>query len=100
MQADVEHTAINAFRAIDPSNHDGKLAIEEFADVLQFPCAAAARSRREHATPVPIMARAPFMKSIKSNILAFAVLATLIPSIGLGLISFVGYQDVINRNVD
>ena len=40
------------------------------------------------------------MKSIKSNILAFAVLATLIPSVGLGLMSFVGYQDVINRNVD
>lgn len=40
------------------------------------------------------------MKSIKSNILAFAVLATLVPSIGLGFLSFVGYQDVINRNVD
>ena len=40
------------------------------------------------------------MKSIRSNILAFAVLATLIPSVGLGLMSFVGYQDVINRNVD
>jgi len=40
------------------------------------------------------------VKSIRSNILAFAVLATLIPSVGLGLISFVGYQDVVNRNVD
>ena len=27
------------------------------------------------------------MKSIKSNILAFAVLATLVPSVGLGLLS-------------
>src|SRR5689334_18688230 len=42
----------------------------------------------------------PFVKSIKSNILAFAVLATLVPSVGLGLLSFVGYQDVVNRNVD
>ena len=40
------------------------------------------------------------MRSIKSNILAFAVLATLVPSVGLGLMSFVGYQDVISRNVD
>lgn len=40
------------------------------------------------------------MKSIRSNILAFAVLATLIPSVGLGLMSFVGYQDIISRNVD
>ena len=40
------------------------------------------------------------MKSIRSNILAFAILATLVPSVGLGLMSFVGYQDVINRNVD
>jgi len=40
------------------------------------------------------------VKSIRSNILAFAVLATLVPSVGLGLMSFVGYQDVINRNVD
>jgi diguanylate cyclase (GGDEF)-like protein len=38
--------------------------------------------------------------SIKSNILAFAVLATLVPSVGLGIMSFVGYQDVINRSVD
>jgi len=40
------------------------------------------------------------VKSIRSNILAFAILATLVPSVGLGLMSFVGYQDVINRNVD
>ena len=26
--------------------------------------------------------------------------ATLVPSVALGLMSFVGYQDVINRNVD
>jgi diguanylate cyclase (GGDEF)-like protein len=40
------------------------------------------------------------VKSIKSNILAFALLATLVPSIGLGIVSFVGYQDVIRRNVE
>jgi diguanylate cyclase (GGDEF)-like protein len=40
------------------------------------------------------------VKSIRSNILAFAILATLVPSVGLGLMSFVGYQEVINRNVD
>ena len=40
------------------------------------------------------------MKSIRSNILAFAILATLVPSVVLGLMSFVGYQDVIHRNVD
>ena len=39
------------------------------------------------------------MKSIKSNLLAFAVLATLIPSLGLGLLSFWRYQEVINQNV-
>ncbi|MEO8751527.1 MAG: diguanylate cyclase [Casimicrobiaceae bacterium] len=39
------------------------------------------------------------MKSIKSNLLAFAILATLIPSLGLGLLSFWSYQEVINRNV-
>jgi HAMP domain-containing protein len=40
------------------------------------------------------------LKSIKSNILAFALLATLVPSIGLGIVSFAGYQDVISRNVE
>ena len=44
--------------------------------------------------------KGPHVKSIRSNILAFAILATLVPSVGLGLMSFVGYQDVINRNVD
>lgn len=39
------------------------------------------------------------MKSIRSNLLAFAVLATLIPSLGLGLLSFWRYQEVINQNV-
>ena len=48
----------------------------------------------------PPRTRGPNVKSIRSNILAFAILATLIPSVGLGLMSFVGYQDVINRNVD
>ncbi len=39
------------------------------------------------------------MKSIKSKVLTFAVLATLIPSIGLGLLSFWRYQVVIRDNV-
>lgn len=40
------------------------------------------------------------MRSLRSNLLAFAILATLIPTVGLGLMSFVGYQEVINRSVD
>ena len=40
------------------------------------------------------------MKSIKSKILTFAILATLIPSLGLGLISFWRYQVVIGDNVN
>ncbi|MFO1312776.1 MAG: diguanylate cyclase [Burkholderiales bacterium] len=40
------------------------------------------------------------MNSIRSNILAFALLATLVPSVGLGLMSFVGYQEVIQGSVD
>ena len=39
------------------------------------------------------------MKSIKSKILTFAILATLIPSMGLGLLSFSRYQVVISDNV-
>ena len=39
------------------------------------------------------------MKSIKSKILTFAILATLIPSMGLGLLSFWRYQVVLNDNV-
>ena len=39
------------------------------------------------------------MKSIKSKILIFAVLATLIPSAGLGVLSFWRYQVVISDNV-
>ena len=39
------------------------------------------------------------MKSIKSKILTFAILATLIPSMGLGLLSFWRYQVVISDNV-
>jgi diguanylate cyclase (GGDEF)-like protein len=39
------------------------------------------------------------LKSIKSKILSFAVLATLIPSMGLGLLSFWRYQVVLNDNV-
>ena len=40
------------------------------------------------------------MKSIKSKILTFAILATLIPATGLGLISFWRYQVVIGDNVN
>ena len=40
------------------------------------------------------------MKSIKSKILTFAVLATLIPSAGLGVLSFWRYQVVISDNVN
>jgi diguanylate cyclase (GGDEF)-like protein len=39
------------------------------------------------------------LKSIKSKILTFAILATLIPSIGLGLLSFWRYQVVIRDDV-
>jgi len=39
------------------------------------------------------------VKSIKSKILTFAILATLIPSMGLGLLSFWRYQVVLNDNV-
>ena len=39
------------------------------------------------------------MKSIKNKILTFAILATLIPSMGLGLLSFWRYQAVISDNV-
>jgi len=39
------------------------------------------------------------LKSIKSKILTFAILATLIPSMGLGLLSFWRYQVVLNDNV-
>ncbi len=35
------------------------------------------------------------MKSVRSKILAFAIVATLVPSIGLGLLSFWRYQDLI-----
>src|SRR4030095_1677217 len=37
--------------------------------------------------------------SIKTKLIAFALLATLVPSVGLGLISFGGYQAVLNDNV-
>ena len=40
------------------------------------------------------------VKSIRSNILAFALLATLLPSVGLGLMSFVGYQEVVQDSVE
>jgi len=40
------------------------------------------------------------LKSIKSKILTFAILATLIPSMGLGLLSFWRYQVMIGDNVN
>jgi diguanylate cyclase (GGDEF)-like protein len=39
------------------------------------------------------------VQSIKSKLIAFALLATLVPSVGLGLMSFWGYQAVLNDNV-
>ena len=39
------------------------------------------------------------LKTIKRRILAFAILATLIPATGLGLISFWRYQSLISENV-
>ena len=39
------------------------------------------------------------LQSIKSKLIAFALLATLVPSVGLGLLSFWGYQAVLNDNV-
>jgi diguanylate cyclase (GGDEF)-like protein len=38
-------------------------------------------------------------KSIKSKILAFAVLATLVPSVGLGLLTYWRYQALVSGNV-
>ena len=39
------------------------------------------------------------MQSIKSKLIAFALLATLVPSVGLGLLSFWRYQAILNDNV-
>lgn len=39
------------------------------------------------------------MKSIKGKIIVFAILATLIPSIGLGVLSFQQNEAMINKNV-
>jgi hypothetical protein len=39
------------------------------------------------------------LKTIKRRILAFAILATLIPAMGLGLLSFWRYQALISDNV-
>jgi hypothetical protein len=39
------------------------------------------------------------MHSIRSKLIAFALLATLVPSIGLGILSFVGYRAVLDDNV-
>jgi diguanylate cyclase (GGDEF)-like protein len=40
----------------------------------------------------------PQLNSIKSKFLAFAILATLVPSVGLGLLSFWRYQDLVDAN--
>jgi hypothetical protein len=39
------------------------------------------------------------LKSIKSKIIVFSVLATLIPSLGLGLLSFQQNETMIGENV-
>ena len=39
------------------------------------------------------------LRSIKNKLVAFALLATLVPSVGLGLLSFWRYQAVLNDNV-
>jgi hypothetical protein len=46
-----------------------------------------------------LMRDARTLQSIKSKLIAFALLATLVPSVGLGLLSFWGYQAVLNDNV-
>jgi diguanylate cyclase (GGDEF)-like protein len=46
-----------------------------------------------------VIAAAPDMKSINRTILTFAVLATLVPSLGLGMLSFWRHQVVIRENV-
>jgi len=58
--------------------------------------AAPARHVRQRTTAQRV---APNLKSIKSRLLTFAVLATLIPSVGLGLLSFWRYQVLIGDNV-
>ena len=44
-------------------------------------------------------ARDAHLRSIKSKLVAFALLATLVPSVGLGLLSFWRYQAVLDDNV-
>ena len=39
------------------------------------------------------------MKSIKNKIIAFAVIATLIPSLALGLLSFRQNEELVSQNV-
>ena len=39
------------------------------------------------------------MSSIRNNLLAFALVATLIPSLGLGLVTFWRYQQVVGEQV-
>ena len=41
----------------------------------------------------------PTVRSIKNKLVAFALLATLVPSVGLGLLSFWRYQAVLSDNV-
>jgi len=44
-------------------------------------------------------AESQHVKSIRSRIVAFAILATLVPSLGLGLLSFWRYQALVRDNV-
>jgi hypothetical protein len=39
------------------------------------------------------------LRSIKSKIIVFSILATLIPSLGLGILSFQQNETMINENV-
>lgn len=73
----------------------GRAILTKSRDVAHggLPCPAA--SRNEYLA----LAFHLELKSIKSKILTFAILATLIPSMGLGLMSFWRYQVVISDNV-
>ena len=57
-----------------------------------------ARRIRRRDVPAPGGA-APTLNSIRSRILTFAILATLVPALGLGVLSFWRYQVMIGDNV-
>src|SRR5690606_2068614 len=49
--------------------------------------------------PVPRRCEATTLQSIRSKLIAFAILATLVPSVALGVLSFWRYQSVVSDNV-